>query len=263
MLLLLTSIVSGLRLPSGPTERPVSYSNPLGRTLTEIRKGVWLAERPFYPRLPGLTGVDVACKAAVVRLQDGSLWVHSPVFLDDDTKKQVDALGDVRFIVSPNAEHVSFAQAWIDAYGEATSYAPPYLRQRFPIAWDHEITTPPPEWNDEFEMLWIDAEKAPLVGSEPFFSELVFCHKPSKILFVTDLWWNYPQEAPKLWKFAMDRVYRPVYNNLMRQRPRHDDYVRTIVNKWDFDYVAPCHGEPIGGPDVKPTLLRFFDLDEV
>ena len=47
---------------------------------------MWLAERPFYPRLPGLQGTDVACKAAVVRLPDGKLWVHAPVGLDIGAK---------------------------------------------------------------------------------------------------------------------------------------------------------------------------------
>ena len=34
---------------------------------------------------------------------------------------------------------------------------------------------------------------------------------------VTDLWWNYPADAPAAWKFGMDRIYRPVYNGLMKQ----------------------------------------------
>ena len=41
---------------------------------------------------------------------------------------------------------------------------------------------------------------------------LAFCHKPSRVLLVTDLWWNYPADAPAAWKFGMDRIYRPVYN---------------------------------------------------
>ena len=34
---------------------------------------------------------------------------------------------------------------------------------------------------------------------------------------MTDLWWNYPADAPAAWKFGMDRIYRPVYNGLMKQ----------------------------------------------
>ena len=42
----------------------------------------------------------------------------------------------------------------------------------------------------------------------------------------------------------MDKIYRPVYNGLMRQRPLHDERVRTILG-WRWDYIAPCHGEPV------------------
>ena len=47
----------------------------------------------------------------------------------------------------------------------------------------------------------------------------MFVHTPSGTLIATDLIWNYPgSETPKgtqAWKFGMDRVYRPFYNNLM------------------------------------------------
>ena len=68
------------RTPS--PELPVTWSNPQGEVLTALRDGFWVAERPFYPRLPGLTSTDVGGKMAVVRLPSGDLWVHSPVALD-------------------------------------------------------------------------------------------------------------------------------------------------------------------------------------
>ena len=78
-------------MPVAAPDRPLTYSNPLGATLTPIRENVWWGERPFFPRIPGLTSVDVACKMAVVKLGDGSLWVHAPVALDAATRAAVDA----------------------------------------------------------------------------------------------------------------------------------------------------------------------------
>lgn len=43
---------------------------------------------------------------AVVKLPDGSLWVHSPVDLDKPLKEALASLGPVGHIVSPNYEHV-------------------------------------------------------------------------------------------------------------------------------------------------------------
>lgn len=43
---------------------------------------------------------------AVVKLADGSLWVHSPVELDEPLRKALEGLGPVGHVVSPNYEHV-------------------------------------------------------------------------------------------------------------------------------------------------------------
>ena len=45
---------------------------------------------------------------AVVKLTDGSLWVHSPVELDAPLRQALEELGPVGHIVSPNYEHVKW-----------------------------------------------------------------------------------------------------------------------------------------------------------
>ena len=149
-------------------------------------------------------------------------------------------------------------------YPDATSYACPGLKERKPeIGYDEEVGeggVAPASWLGEFEVCWIEEERAPfkLLGDRPFFSEVVLCHVPSRVLFVTDLWWNYPADAPPLWKFGMDQIYRPVYNGLMRQ-PGWDAKAKRIMS-WDWDYLAPCHGEPVQGPAAKPTLAAHLEL---
>ena len=117
----------------------------------------------------------------------------------------------------------------------------------------------PAAWAGEFDLCWIEEERSPfkLLGDRPFFSEVVFVHKPSRVLLVTDLWWNYPADAPAAWKFGMDRIYRPVYNGLMKQ-PGWEARIARIF-AWDWDFLAPCHGEPVQGPDVKRILAEHLD----
>ena len=81
--------------PTTAPDRPITYSNPQGTALTQIRDNVWWGERSFYPRIPGLTGFDVACKMTVLKMNNGDLWVCAPVTLDRATKAAVDALGPV------------------------------------------------------------------------------------------------------------------------------------------------------------------------
>lgn len=47
-------------------------------------------------------------------------------------KQQLDAIGPVRHIVSPNYEHTKFARQWKDAYPEATLYGCPGLPTKSP-----------------------------------------------------------------------------------------------------------------------------------
>ena len=46
--------------------------------------------------------------------------------------------------------------------------------------------------------------------------QVVFFHRPSRMLITTDLFWDYPGHGvpwgTKAWKFGMDRVYAPFYN---------------------------------------------------
>lgn len=62
----------------------------------------------------------------------GSLWTQSPVELTPALKQQLDAIGPVRHIVSPNYEHTKFGRQWKDAYPEATLYGCPGLPTKAP-----------------------------------------------------------------------------------------------------------------------------------
>ena len=49
--------------------------------------------------------------------------------------------------------------------------------------------------------------------------QVVFHHKPSKFMIVTDLYWRYPKSGTpfgtQLWKFGMDQIYAPFYKSFM------------------------------------------------
>ena len=263
-------------------DRDATWSNPQGSVLTPVHDDVWLIERPFYPRLPGLTGTDVGCKSVVVRLPDGTLWVHAPVGLDDALRSALAELGPVRHIVTPNTEHQKFAPAWIIEYPLAMSWACPSLREKKPeVGWRSSLdelldasngltsVSPPSAWGGVLQLCWIK-DKVPLSLGVPFFNEVVFCHTPSQTLIVTDLWWNYPGSredvegraadvplSTRLWKGGMDKIYRPVYNTLMRTPTCAQSY-DTILS-WVWDYIAPCHGEPVA-TDGKRVLREHLSL---
>lgn len=250
---------------------PVTWSNPRGEILSEIVVGrVWTADRPFV-----WNEIDVGGRMAVVRMSSGErdggdndgrspLWVHSPVALDEGLKQEIDSLGKVAHIVSPNFEHCKYAQDWIEAYPNATSYACPGLKEIRPdISYTSSIgldDVAPPDWSDEFEIALFDCEHNPF-NRKPFFNEVVFLHKPSKALFVTDIFWNYPHDVPfgtRLWKFGMDVVYHPFYKNFMIcNRDKFEAQAKRVLS-WDWDILVPCHGTVslVGGKDLLRRHLQ-------
>lgn len=230
---------------------PRTWSNPGGLVLTEVVAGkLWAAERPFV-----WNGIDVGGKMAVVRCANGGLWVHSPVALDAELEAELAAIGEVEHIVSPNFEHVKYAPQWIEAYPNAIAYACPGLQEVAPeIPYTASIlssgsSTPPDTWPSEIEACWLDYETNPFT-SKPFFNEVVFFHRPTLTLLVTDAFWNYPQEnvpaGTVFWKKGMDKVYLPFYRKLMvKGREAAFEAAMNKISSWPFERLLPCHGTVI------------------
>ena len=89
-------------------------------------------------------------RMTVVRLASGGLWLHSPTQISDGLRAELDALGPVRHLVSPNRIHYSHMLSWtytqvyndikkcsdtIKAYGGGTPkyYRCPYLEENSTI----------------------------------------------------------------------------------------------------------------------------------
>jgi hypothetical protein len=266
---------------------PAGWSNRLGTVLTPASiPGVYTADRPFY-----WNKIDVGCRMTVVQLENGDLWVHSPIGLDKPLKEVLDNLGTVKYIVSANYEHVKFASQWHKAYPDAYMWGCPGLAERIPeIKWAGEIplnmlrseeTVLENCWDFKtITPLHLDMEVNPFTG-KPFFSEVIFYHVPSKTLMTTDLYWNYPTSdgvpnshlggsewelAPsvesvpfgsQLWKKGMDKVYLPFYKNFMvKDRSKYDEMSKILLDKWGADTVIPAHGDIIRGADLVQSVLR-------
>ncbi|KAL3138407.1 hypothetical protein ABBQ32_006203 [Trebouxia sp. C0010 RCD-2024] len=261
--LLRLTVFADLRQALVTKQKFSTFTNKEGRVLTQHTENVWGAERPFT-----WLGIDVNGRGAVVKLSDGSLWVHSPVKLDPELKTAMDALGPVKHIVTPNFEHNKHAQQWIDAYPDAKSYVCPGGMKKFPdITYTQELgrdDKAPPEWLGEIEPTFLSYEAVPILKF-PFFNEVVFVHKPSGTLIAADLIWDYPRsgtpKATQAWKFGMDQVYRPFYNNLMiKDKGAFKEATKRLLDELDWDSILPCHGNFISAGG-KQALLKHLGLN--
>jgi len=164
--------------------------------LEQVGEKIWIANGPtvsFY-------GFPYPTRMALVRLDNRDLWVWSPVDLDSQLRSDVEALGPVRHVVSPNKIHHLFLGEWAQAWPEASLYASPGLApRRKDLAFDAELEgTPDPAWHGQIDQV--------VIGGSFAMNEVVFFHRRSATCLVCDLVQRHDPNAHSGWKGALMRL---------------------------------------------------------
>ena len=73
---------------------------------------------------------------------------------------------------------------------------------------------------------------------------------------------NIPPTTTRLWKFGMDQIYAPFFNNFMiTDRKKYKTIVNHILNVWDIQIIIPCHGDIIRGKtNCQNALKKAFQI---
>lgn len=195
----------------------------------------------------------------VVRLSGGRLFVHSPNALDEETRAELDRLGQVAIVVAPNKMHNHAVDRFAAAYPSARFFAAPGLPERRPdlrfegLLGEH----PAPEWADEIDQA--------IVAGNAFFSEVLFLHRATGTLIVTDLVENI--HAEHVGPFGRVAVRLLGLYRKARASPEHRLYTLdpeaaeaslAKALEWEFDRIVLAHGRPIES-DGKAVLQRVVD----
>ena len=147
--------------------------------LEAIDEAIWIATRKLR-----FWGVETGTRMTVVRLNDGGLFVHSPVPSDDATRNAIDELGPVKAIVAPSLFHHLAIAEWAQTYGSAVICACPGLeRKRRDVTW-HRILS------DKSETEWAGEIDQVFFSARPFENEIVFFHRKSESLICADALFN-------------------------------------------------------------------------
>jgi hypothetical protein len=137
---------------------------------------------------------------AVVRLSDGNSWVWSPIALTDELARDVQSIGPVRYIVSPNKLHHLFLREWAIRWPEARLYAPPGLARRKPAIHFHA------ELSDEPDPSWAtDIDQVIFRGSVAM-AEVAFFHRASRTAIIGDLIQRFTEQQISGWTGVVMRL---------------------------------------------------------
>lgn len=202
---------------------------------------IWTAEGPVVSFL----GFPYPTRMAVVRLSDRTLFVWSPIPLSDGLRGEVESLGEVAHLVSPNKLHHFWLGGWKNAYPRAWLYAPPGLRRkRRDINFDREL-------GDEPEPVWAQDIGQAAVAGNIFLTEMVFLHRLSRTAIFGDLLQNFRPDWFKGWRGFLARIDGIVYPDYGAPRElraafwRRKDARKSLRRVLDFapERVIIAHGE--------------------
>jgi hypothetical protein len=154
-------------------------------TLKPVARNIWVVDGPVirfgmpWPRMPFPT------RMTVIRLA-GGLFIHSPTPLLPTLKTEIVATGPPRWIVGPNRIHYWWIPDWHTAFPGAEVYLAPRIREQAGARIDfdgHPLVA-------DRGYPW-DAEIATLPVGGRYMTEVVFFHRASRTLVLTDLIENF------------------------------------------------------------------------
>lgn len=149
----------------------------LESALTTVVAGrIWSLERPVW-----FSGARLRARTTVVRLDDGSLLLHTPAPPTAALVEQLRALGPVRWLVVPNCWHHLGAPAAAARFPEAKVVGPASaLDRNKALRFDVDIH------DAQLRQLLPELEALPLQGV-PFWDETVLYHRPTQTLLGADI----------------------------------------------------------------------------
>ena len=227
-------------------------------SLIDIADDIWIADGPDV----SFFGFPYPTRMAVVRLDDGSLWIWSPIQLREEMKTALDQLGSVRYLVSPNRLHHLFLGEWAHAWPDAKLYASPGLqRRRRDLSFDTQLEDEPAfAWRGDIDQI--------IVRGSFFMEEVVFFHRDSRTAIVADLIQRFDPARLRGWRrtvMALDGLVGP-HGSTPRDW-RLSFWNRSAARKarqkildWNPERVIIAHGEWIrdNGRQVVEEALRWM-----
>jgi hypothetical protein len=238
---------------------PATY--PPLNTLKPIAEDVWIVDGEAirfglpWPKIPFPT------RMTIIRI-GGDLFIHSPTALTASLGFEAARLGTPRWIVGPNRLHYWWIPDWHKAFPAAEVYLAPKIREQSKgrIDFDgHSLDRASGyPWDDTIATL-------PVEGS--YMTEVVFFHRPSRTLVLTDLIENF--EPGKLGWLArwltrlggangsMPRDMRLSYKNKQALR----EAVETMIG-WNPERIVLAHGrwyEQSGAAELKRAFSWLLE----
>jgi hypothetical protein len=222
------------------------------RSPTAFAEGVWVDTAPVR-----ILGMQLTATMTVLRLDDGSLLLHSPLAMTPERRAAILALGPVAHLYAPNLYHHLRIGEWAAAFPAARLHAPQGLAKKRPDLRIDRVhgATPEPAFAGVIDELRIDGFR---------LEESVLVYRPARTLVVADLIHNIgrPQQRwTQLYTRAMGFYDRVALSRMIRWTafPKRAATRRSLdeLLALAFDRIIVGHGAPIT-VDAREALAAAY-----
>ena len=128
-------------------------------TLKEVDQNIWIVDGDLIQMDMKGFKLPFQTRMTVVKLKDGKLWIHSPIAPNEELFTELDALGRVAYLISPNKIHYAYIADWKKRYPHAQTWSSPGVEERaksqnVKVVFDAPLTDKAPDlWSDEIDQL--------------------------------------------------------------------------------------------------------------
>ncbi|KAI0320486.1 hypothetical protein OF83DRAFT_1162377 [Amylostereum chailletii] len=235
------------------TERGNATMPPLSAYVTN---GIWTFSRPFTR----VGFLYIGGRSTAIKLSDGGVWVLASTPLDEPTKKTIDNMGPVKYIIAADRVHYLYVAQFHKAYPEAKVLGvEPLLAKEEQLGLKFSNCNPGAPHPDLFCTQFLTCTYSYFSGFHN--KDVAFLHKPSRTLIQADLLFNFPateQYSQSAWPFNRGLAFLGLFGaitpfsslhqkmaiNMGRDKIAMRRDAKTVA-EWDFDRIIPCHGDVI------------------
>lgn len=219
-----------------------------------------MSDLKFFESVVRMPMVNLTARSTLVPLKNNKFVLISPVKFDESQRSEL-LRANPEAIVSPSCFHHLFIRAAHDYLPEAKLYGAPGLqRKRADIKWDGILNENSWPYQDELKAIFIEGA--------PKINEVVFYHRDSKTLIVTDLLFNLKnmKSLPEKLVYGLMGTFNvPAVSRLVKLLTKDRKALKKSLKQvleLDFDRLVMAHGEiiPTGGKKIMTEALRTRDL---
>lgn len=244
-------------------DNAVSLYEPVN-TYKRFAEHVGIVDGPLvFMAYPGLHFLKIPfpTRMTVVELENGEVLLHSPTSFDERLAGELQAIGPIRHIVSPNLIHYAHIREWAERFPEAVVWASPRVReraasQRIDVRFDEDLGSNAPDaWGEDLRQTIIPGA---------YMDEVVFFHIASKTLILADTIQNFELDKIKQPYRALvwiGRAYAPrgqmpidLRSTFLPKKKEVGEVVREILS-WQPERIIVSHGKCIR--EDAAAVLRF------